>query len=234
MLPDYIKGKLILKEGISMLKVSAFFNSKIGILKNIYSLNKQNFNSKAFFYDMGIISDDSIYKKHFKNTTAPKIYKKHMSSNFISCVFCSHLCRSYCHDCCFTCSRMAYTDCSSLLPGVFTFYDKYFNSYKDDFLPWIYRTPCINFERLDEDKYFKNFISPSQNITITNFEVLEGIFLGISNGKKPCHICASVDIETYNRCVESENTAENKPCNKVIKEITAKYQAAAIKIEHAG
>lgn len=183
---------------------------------------------------IGIPSDDYVYRRHFKATIARHIYAKHLNSNYISCAFCSHLARSSCLSFRFTCSVLTYSGSAPILPCIFTYYDKGFDSYEEGFSPWIYRTPCINFERLDEDKYFKNFIFPNQTATITNFEILEGMFLGISNGKRPCHLCASVDIETYNRCVDSRKAFESKPCHKIVNEISAKYLAYSIKIKNAG
>jgi hypothetical protein len=197
-------------------------------------LNKFNMSKlKTFLNSSGIISDDSCYEKCFRNITSESIYNKHISDNYISCAFCSHLSKVPCSSCSFTCSMMTYTDFNSLLPGIFTYYDKCPDSYHEHFVPWLYRIPCINFSRLDKQNYFRNFISLKSLITITNFEILEGLFTGISNGKRPCHLCASVDAQVYIRCLESGKTSIIKPCDRIINEISSKYNNIQEKVKNA-
>jgi len=123
--------------------------------------------------------------------------------------------------------KNTYKECSTLLPGIFSFHDSYFDAIENEFTPWIFRTPCTSFERLEKSRYFKNFTSNDQSITIANYESLEGIFLGISRGKKPCHICAAVSMDILKECKkcekEKESENENTPCSKVIEEISSRY-----------
>jgi hypothetical protein len=192
-------------------------------------------NLKTFLNNSGIISEDACYEKCFRDVISEQIYNKHISNNYISCAFCYHLTRTSFGSCSYTCSMLTYTDVSSLLPGIYTYYDKCLDSYQEYFSPWLYRTPCINFKRLDKYNYYRNFLSLRSSITIKNYEILEGLFTGISNGKRPCHLCASVDVHTYNRCLDDEKTSDTKPCSRIISEIFAKYSnTTPVKVKNAG
>ncbi|MDP4094230.1 MAG: hypothetical protein Q8920_12820 [Bacillota bacterium] len=169
-------------------------------------------------------NDDRIYIKQFNKLTGPKIYQMHLNEYLISCAFCSHLSKSSCHEYCFKCSKGVYLDCSFLLPGTFSFSSAYFDN-SDDHQPWIFKTPCSNFERLPENKYFRNFSTLSKSKTAANYEALEGIFTGLSRGKRPCHICASVNMEIYDNCSCSSASAETNPCDRIIDQISARYRA---------
>jgi hypothetical protein len=208
-----IKGDNMIKKMwlLNNLKTTVNTLSYSGIIKNYL-------NSKS-----DLISYDSIYKKTFINVIGSEIYKQHIKSNLTFCAFCSHLTQSSCHVYCFKCKKNIYEECSSLLPGTFSFTDSYFDSIGDDFLPWLYKTPCTEFERLSPGNYYKHFNSTIKANTVANYEVLEGIFTGISRSQRPCHICASVDIDILNRCPESERQAKDIPCKKIINEISNKY-----------
>lgn len=198
-----------------------FIKDKLSVLKKSCSHIKKKFSQKADF-----ILDDKKYKKYFECILGPKIYLLHLNENYICCNFCSHLKKSTCHDFCFVCSKGTYNECSNLLPGTFSFAGSYFDSLENNCTPWIFKTPCTSFERLDCRKYFKNFVHPNKLITVANYESLEGLFLGICRGKRPCHICASVNMEIFAKCSQDERTAKNTPCYRIIDELSAKYQAA--------
>ena len=191
------------------------------VTKNHYLLRKKVETN----FDVGFFYDDSKYKKYFDQKIGPHISQMHHNNYFTSCAFCTHLQKSSCHEFCFSCSKKTYTECSLLLPGTFSFTDHYFDSAGNDLTPWVFKTPCTNFECLNSKRYFKHFISSEQSITVANFEALEGIFLGISRGKRPCHICASVNIGIFNKCSESDKIETNKSCPRIIDEISKKYQA---------
>ncbi|MCX7711878.1 MAG: hypothetical protein N2484_18700 [Clostridia bacterium] len=181
---------------------------------------------------LGFISDDKAYIKHFDSYIGPNIYHRHLDDYFVCCTFCCHLKKSNCHSYCFKCGKNTYEECGVLLPGTFSFTGNHTNDQESDQPPWIFRTPCTGFERLSEKKYFKNFNSYIQSITVANYEAMEGIFTGISRGKSPCHICASVNIEIYNHCLSPDRNADNKYCNEIIEQISAKYRAIAGMIKY--
>jgi hypothetical protein len=170
-----------------------------------------------------INDEDTNYKREFGSIIGPEIYRNHLNKYFVCCAFCAHLERSSCHEYCFKCSKGCYAACSYLLPGTFSFVgDSVENSGEQ---PWIFKTPCTEFERLTDKKYFKHFISPSQEVTVSNYEVLEGIFTGLSRGKKPCHVCAAVNMEIYKNCSDEIKQQDNNKCIKIIEEITSRYRA---------
>ena len=182
---------------------------------------------KKIFAGIGIAPDDKSYLKHFESVIGPEIYLKHAADFSVFCVFCSHLQRSSCHEYCFSCTKGTYKECSLLLPGTFSFTDSYFDALDEEFMPWIFKTPCTHFERLMPDKYFRNFLSVDHSITIACYEALEGIFFGISRGKRPCHICASVCLDIYNICTQTGKTTEDSPCDRIIAEISSQYRASS-------
>ncbi|MCX7843512.1 MAG: hypothetical protein N2489_10670 [Clostridia bacterium] len=174
---------------------------------------------------LNFISDDRAYINHFNKAIGPQVYHQHLDENFICCAFCIHLQKSSCHEYCFSCGKNIYDQCSTLLPGTFSFIGSHFDALENHNAPWIFKTPCTAFERLSEKKYYRNFNSYAQSITVANYEALEGIFTGISRGKSPCHICASVNIDIYNNCVKGEKNSENEYCSEIIEQIADKYKA---------
>ena len=185
---------------------------------------KQGTRIKNFLSEFDLALDDIKYKKAFKNNIGPVLYKKHVSLDYISCVFCNNLSKSMCHDYCFSCSKKSYKECSILLPGTFPFTDKNLDSL--EYVPWLFKKPCTAFERIEEHRYFKHLNSISHTITISSYEILEGVFKGFLHGKKPCHICASVDIDIYNKCIGCKCTEGNKPCSDIMKNISSTYQSS--------
>ena len=179
---------------------------------------------RAFADKLVFISDDKAYIRCFESSIGPDIYKKHLDEYFVCCAFCRHLQKSICHDNCFTCRLKSYHECSALLPGVFSFMENHFSAAENNIAPWIFRTPCTRFERLDRKQYYKNFSCFSQTVTVSYYEALEGIFTGMTRGKSPCHICASVNMGIYNGCRQEEKNAENKRCSKITEQIALRYR----------
>jgi hypothetical protein len=172
------------------------------------------------------INNDTQYYKFFLNTIGPRIFEIHSSQYFVCCAFCTKLLKSNCHEYCYSCSKNVYGECSSILPESFSFVGYNYNRVdSEDFVPWIFKTPCTAFVKLPQSKYFKNFIVSDNSITIGNFEALEGVFMGLCRGKRPCHICASVNNEVFSNCSQQERIIENVPCNKFLNQISLKYKA---------
>ncbi|MEN8908207.1 MAG: hypothetical protein ABF289_19810 [Clostridiales bacterium] len=191
-------------------------------LKRIFSSNNSNGRTTGRLD----INNDTQYYKFFISTIGPRIFEVHSHKYFVCCAFCVNLNKSNCHDYCYSCSKKVYNECSSILPESFSFVGYHYNRVDDDdFIPWIFRTPCTAFERLTQGKYFKNFIASDNSITIGNFEALEGIFMGLCRGKKPCQICPSVNQNIFNNCSQEERLIENVPCNKLLHEIAIKYRS---------
>lgn len=205
-------------------QMKEFIANKINEIKKLKLFSVQNTDMKEIVQGLSLNSDDMRYKRNFKHVIGQKLYQSHLNENFISCAFCSHLKRSTCHKYCFACSKNTYKECSLLLPGIFPFTGSYTDSI-DERTPWIFKIPCTSFERLADGDYFRNFTSLNQNITIANFEALEGIFNGLSRGKRPCHICAAVNLEMFNRCSNSDKSIENIFCERIIKETSPRYEA---------
>jgi len=175
----------------------------------------------------GIFTDDKQYRKYFEKNAGHRIYTTHLNSYRVCCSFCRNLKKSQCHEYCFSCSKGTYNECSPLLPGTFSFSGAYFDSVEKEYVPWIFKTPCAGFERLNHKKYYRNFVSLKQSVTVANYEVLEGLFTGICREKRPCHICASVNISIFNKCAGVEKNIKNRPCDKIIDEIAKKYRSVS-------
>jgi hypothetical protein len=122
------------------------------------------------------------------------------------------------------CNKKVYPSCGSVLPESFSIGGLYYNRKNAEDRPWIFSTPCTSFESFNEGKYFKNFIVPDNQITIANLEALEGLFLGFCRGRRPCHICASININLYNSCPHQERS-ELRPCGRFVNEISVKYRS---------
>lgn len=202
------------------------------LLKDIPNVIGNNKIINTILDKFNFLSDDKAYIKYFENQIGPNIYRQHLDDYFVCCAFCCHLIKSSCHQYCFRCKRNTYHECGVLLPGTFSFTGSQLSDSGTDLKPWIFRTPCTGFERLSQKKYFKNFSSYVQLITVENYEALEGIFTGISRGKSPCHICASVNIDIYNNCTLPEKNAENKHCKEIIEQIGGRYKAMSCMIRY--
>jgi hypothetical protein len=77
---------------------------------------------------------------------------------------------------------------------------------------------------LPQANYFKNLHVPLSSIGIYNFEIFEGLEKGLSNGEKPCHVCASIDYGFYKNCIGQGDFDIHTPCHKIIKELSSIYQ----------
>lgn len=161
---------------------------------------------------------DLLYRMKFKKVLAPSLYEMHVKNDYVSCVFCSYLKRSYCHSSCFRCSKNMYNTCDCLLPGPSSICE---NVPGHPFsTTWLFKSTCLHFQRLEKNKYTWNLDQDSLKNVITNYETVEGLFYGISNGARPCHICATIDLKLYLECTESENqSCVSKPCNMILEKI---------------
>jgi hypothetical protein len=197
------------------------------LYKDIYInlLKRYNINLKSILNRFSLVSEDFLYIKLFEAEIVPKLFHMHIKGNYKSCVFCRHLYSPGCHNCCFACKKNTYSKCSCLLPGVFSSNDSYFSVMENNITPWIFRTPCPEFERLDAGSYFKNFTAPKHFITAENYEVLEGLFFGLTHNKRPCHICASTNIKIYNICTLDDACSSTEPCHKILKVLSYEYGA---------
>lgn len=160
-------------------------------------------------------SDDLAYRLSFKHTIAQKIYEHHLNIRYKSCVFCHHLKESPYEKHRFICEKALGKTNSSLLPGPFHFLQLNYDD--DDYsnLPWLFRTPCTDFNRLSKSSYFRNFTYFKTSITVAYYEYLEGLYLGICHNKRPCNICASISLSTYKKCFEDGKTPKNTPCGEI-------------------
>ena len=163
---------------------------------------------------------DFIYKCHFMLHTAPKIFEAHVSCPKNFCTFCNNLLKSSSHKFCFKCIKKTYSGSTHLLPGTFSFTGSYYDSAGGSCTPWLLRAPCQYFERLELKNYFRNFIFPGSPATIELLEAAEGIFTGMSRGKRPCHICASTGIEIYNHCFKAQINSLSLPCTEILDKIS--------------
>jgi len=202
-------------------------------IRNIFhSFLQKTFLKMPVHQLIDFISDDARYKRCFISKTGHKLYQVHATINFTCCAFCSHLRKSSCHEYCFSCSKNVYEGCSLILPGIFPFTGSYADIKENSSLPWIFQTPCMGFQRLDGHNYYRNFNDLHLSITVTNYEIIEGIFTGLSNGKRPCHVCAAVNIEICKKCSDMEKNLQNIPCHRILDEISAKYRVMHGIVKH--
>ena len=204
-------------------------------MKNNFDIEKRGITSSVRQYFthakssldkmMDNLYEEGHYKKNFESSTGLKFYRSHIAGNFISCAFCSNLMKAACHNYCFKCRRGIYDDCNTLLPGTFSFISNLRDSSDNNTKPWLFKTPCTFFERAMKSQYYRNFISNETSVTAENFETLEGLFAGIVNGNRPCHICAAVNMQIYKRCRIEERTDICSPCDRIMKELTAEYKS---------
>ncbi len=179
---------------------------------------------------MGIIcmvSEDTIYKWHFIRDYMPELYKRHTSELNANCIFCANLVRSGCHRHCLKCSIGTYIHCSPQLPGILYYEARHPYIIDRPAVPWYYKETCGSFRRLPQKHYFRNLHVLLSPIHIYNFEVLEGLENGLTSGKKPCHVCASMDYGLYRKCSGQEDFDVSTPCRKIISELRAIYHRQA-------
>lgn len=155
-----------------------------------------------FLNKTGLLSMDLIYRLYYMSIFGSKLYFRHKIEGYRSCAFCRHLSydktvKKY------ICSFGNYEACSSLIPCILPDPTlKAGPSYieEEEQVPWLFKVPCLNFDVLDSKSYYKNFISWNLDSSVTRLEVLEGIQLGSCSGDIPCHICATVNKDTFTKC----------------------------------
>jgi hypothetical protein len=49
---------------------------------------------------------------------------------------------------------------------------------EEEQIPWLFKEPCTNFDVLDSNSYYRNFISFNLNNSVIKLEALEGIMMG--------------------------------------------------------
>lgn len=174
-----------------------------------------------------VLSEDSVYKWHFRRDYMPDLYRQHTSELYANCIFCVNLVRSGCHRHCLKCGIGTYIHCSPPLPGILYYETRHPYIVDSLTVPWYYKETCSSFKRLPPNHYFRNLHVALSSIDIYNFEVLEGLEKGLSSGEKPCHICASMDYELYRKCSGQGDFDVSTPCHKITKELSAIYQKQA-------
>jgi hypothetical protein len=179
---------------------------------------------KRFLSDFACIWDDLTYRIYFKNKLAKIIYKLHSMDYTVSCVFCSNLVKSEDHKYSFTCLHKTYTGTAPLLPGTFSYSGSCPDIKDYSAIPWFFKAPCNYFKRLDSLNYFKNFKLLDSSLSTANYETIEGILFGITRGKRPCQICASVDAEIISECIKEEMSEKASPCSLVRGIIASHYK----------
>ena len=174
----------------------------------------------------GILTGDLKYAWHFVRHYKTKLYERHVEENYINCVFCSNLVRTGCHRHCLKCGVGTYIRCSPSLPGIL--YNESAQKEDSDFhAPWYFKEPCSHFTRLPLKKYLRNIHTPLSQAGIYDFEALEGLENGISQGSKPCHVCAAVDYELYKRCSAQTDFDSDSPCIRADVELRSFYMNKA-------
>lgn len=176
-----------------------------------------------------LLSMDFIYRMYFMQVFGSKLYFRHKVNSFRSCAFCRHLSynkiiKKY------VCSHGMYNACSSLIPCIVPDTSHMLSkTYLEDEnqIPWLFKEPCLDFDVLDSDNYFRNFISSNLNSSVIKLEVLEGIFMGHCAGYIPCHICAYVNKELYNQCSNIKNANESGKCSNIYYELNKCFCAAS-------
>lgn len=170
-----------------------------------------------------LFSEDVAYIRNFEKIARPQIYNSHVEESYKCCAFCTNLACSSIYKNYFFCRKGIYPGYGQILPGIFPFTGSYADKDYIQTTPWMYKNPCAYFDRLEQDKYFRNFLFANCSITVSYYEVLEGIIYGICRGKRPCHICASVNMDIYDECWKKKLTEEDSPCYKIDRELRAYY-----------
>jgi hypothetical protein len=209
------KGRLILMKNLVVLV------KPLAWLKLLSAVKIRDGKEKTVLDPETLSSDyDFLYMVRFRINLAPKLYKIHIDSNYVSCIFCRYLKKSRCHSKCFRCSKGTYSKCDCLLPGPSSFTSGI--AEHTDGPTWLFRQPCEHFKRLPENGYIQNFEYGSIESVVTNYETAQSLFFGICNGNRPCHICAAVDLQLFLQCPEAGSTEnEKKPCSVILKWISS-------------
>lgn len=189
----------------------------------IYSFNLKK-RIKDFLYELTLLWDDISYRYYFNNTLSKIVYDLHSMDHTICCIFCSHLAKSRDSQCSFTCTNKTYTESAPLLPGIFSYPGRSAATQDYTPIPWFFKAPCKDFQRLGRSNYFRNFNYLNGSVSTANYENIEGILFGICRGKRPCHICASVDAEILNQCIKDEMSEKESPCSLVRSIIASHYR----------
>lgn len=177
-----------------------------------------------------LISVDLIYRMYFMLIFGSKLYFRHKITSYRSCAFCQHLSydkivKKY------ICSYGMYEACSSLVPCIipdFSFMLSKVYHDDDDHIPWLFKKPCLNFDVLDSNNYYRNFLSFNLNSSIIKLETLEGILLGSCGGEIPCHICASVNKEAYTQCMYIQKANEIGKCSIIYDNLNECFSSSSI------
>lgn len=168
----------------------------------------------------GVPSSDSdiLYKIRFRRILIPHLYKMHVETGYMCCVFCKNLKKSYCHSNCFICSKGVYKKCDSLLPGPSSLAPD--SPGGDNPVTWMFKTSCKHFQRLLLPEYTRSLDHGNNLAVITNYETIEGLFYGISNGTKPCQICAVVDLKLFTECPGAKDPKVSRsPCKIILERV---------------
>lgn len=171
--------------------------------------------------------DDMAYVLLFGRNAGLRMYEMHAEACFESCIFCKYLSRSECHKYCHSCRRGAYTDCGMLLPGMLPYMACGSDIDAGSDTPWIWRMPCPLFTRREGNRYFGAFYSFDLSRTAACYEVLEGIFFGISRGRKPCNTCVSIDPAAFRACRKEDMERENEPCRRFLVSVLMQFDRRA-------
>ena len=172
-----------------------------------------------------VIPEDLEYKWRFINQFIPALYEHHIRELYANCIFCSKLVRDDKHNYCLKCSCGTYLHCAPVLPTIMFGSVPHSSAYCDKVMrPWYYKETCSKFSRLPKSKYFRNLYSPLSTLSIYNYESLEGLEKGLLSGKRPCHLCASLDYEIYRTCLNQEDFSVASPCTKIYSVMASFYR----------
>ncbi len=166
--------------------------------------------------------NDTLYKILIELILKPELYRIHVETNYVSCLFCNLLRPEGCHINCLSCSKGVYSGCSVPLPGI----DNYTGSNRylvpSEKLPWVFRTPCKHFQRLSWGKYFRNISAGKEKLfkKVAAYETVEALYFGTCNGGVPCHLCAIADLDIYHDCLKKNI---QKPCSAILAKLTDHY-----------
>ncbi len=182
-----------------------------------------------FLKNKGWLSMDLLYRFYYMNIFGSKLYYRHKIESYRSCAFCMHLSydkiiKKY------VCSCGEYEACASIVPCIVpdpTLMTGPSYIEEDEQIPWLFKSPCLNFEVLDSKNYFRNFISSNINSSVTRLEALEGIMMGSCSGDVPCHICATVNKDAYTRCRYLSKAGELGKCNIIHDSLGHIYNSSA-------
>lgn len=190
-------------------------------LKLLSAVKIKNGKEKTLLDAETLSSDfDLLYMVRFRINLVPELYKTHIESNYISCIFCCYLKKSHCHSNCFRCSKGTYSKCDCLLPGPSSFAPDMVDCTETS--TWSFKQPCEHFKRLPENGYVQNFEYGSIERVVTNYETVQSLFFGMCNGNRPCHVCAAVNLQLFLQCPEAGSTEnEKKPCSVILKWISS-------------